>query len=277
VSELRDRVYLITGGASGIGLATALALARRGARLFLGCRSPERARPVVEELRRESRNDRIEVLPMDLASLASVRSAAGEFLSQGLPLHGLVNNAGLVAPGLTPNGFELVFGVCHVGHFLLTSLLVERLRESAPSRVVALSSRAHRQARGIDFEAVRRPTASRTGMREYAVAKLANVLHAAELARRLDGSGVTSYSLHPGVIATEIWRRIPWPVRPLMRALMKSPQDGARTVLDCLTSEARGKETGLYYEDCHPLAPSRLAQDRALARELWERSAGWVA
>jgi retinol dehydrogenase-12 len=270
-------VYLVTGGASGIGLATAQELAGRGAHLILGCRSVERARPVVERLQRDSGNERIELLPFDLASLSSVRAAAASFLARGLPLHGLVNNAGLVARGLTGDGFELIFGVCHVGHFLLTSLLAERLRDSAPARVVSVSSKAHFAARALDFQAVRRRTATWVGMREYSVAKLANVLHAAELARRCQGRGVTTYAVHPGVISTEIWRRIPWPARSLARALMKSPEEGARTVVDCLTSEARAGETGLYYDDCRVTTASPLAQDRALAGELWERSTGWVS
>jgi retinol dehydrogenase-12 len=273
---LRDRVYLVTGGNSGIGLATARALAAEGAHLVLACRSVERASPVVEALRRETGNGGIEVLELDLSRLASVRTAAAAFLARGLPLHGLVNNAGVVAPGLTADGFELVFGVCHVGHFLLTSLLEARLRATAPARVVNVASRAHQNARTIDFEAVRRPTATRTAFREYGVAKLANVLHAAELSRRLAGTGVTTYSVHPGVIATEIWRRIPWPARPLARALMRSPADGARTVIDCLTSEARAAESGRYYVDGAVRAPSGPAQDRALAAELWERTSAWT-
>jgi retinol dehydrogenase-12 len=276
--SLAGQVYLITGGNSGIGREVAMDLAGRGAHLFLACRSRPRATPVVDELRRSAGQggpDRIELLDLDLARLASVRSAAATFLARKLPLHGLINNAGLVARGLTADGFELIFGVNHLGHFLLTELLRERLVASAPARVVTVASRAHLRARGIDWEAVRRPTRSRVGMTEYGVSKLANVLFSAELARRLAGTGVTTYSLHPGVIATEIWRRIPWPIRPLMNAFMASPRDGARTVLDCATSPARAAESGLYYQDCRPRAPSPLAQDPRLAAELWERSAAW--
>ncbi len=113
-------------------------------------------------------------------------------------------------------------------------------------------------------------------MPEYSVAKLANVLHAQELGRRLEGTGVTTYSLHPGVIASDIWRRVPWPIRPLMKLRMKSPQEGAQTSLHCATSPEVSGETGLYYEECRRKEPSRTATP-ALAAELWERTAQWVA
>src|SRR5206468_351941 len=112
------------------------------------------------------------------------------------------------------SGFEITFGTNYVGSFLLTRLLLDRIRESAPARIVNVSSIGHYRAPGIDYEAVRRPTKSRTGLPEYFVSKLANVLHAQELARRLHGDGVTTYSLHPGEVATNVWRRVPWPVRP---------------------------------------------------------------
>ena len=118
---------------------------------------------------------------------------------------------------MTQSGFELAFGTNYVGPFLLTGLLLDRLRESAPARIVNVSSIGHYRAAGIDYEAVRRPTKSLTGLPEYAVSKLGNVLHAQELARRLKGDGITTYSLHPGAIASDVWRRVPWPVRPLIK------------------------------------------------------------
>jgi retinol dehydrogenase-12 len=275
-SSLEGRVHLITGANTGIGRATATELARRGARVLLACRSAERARPVIEEIKRETKNEAVELVELDLGSFASIRATAAALLARDLPLHVLINNAGVVARGLTSDGFELVFGVNHLGHFLLTNLLLDRLRASAPARVVTVSSQAHYQARGIDFEAIRLPTRSITAVREYEVSKLANVLFTAELARRTAGTGVTTYALHPGVIASEIWRRLPWPVRPIALSFMKSVEDGARTSLDCATNPARATETGLYYDDCAPKPPSRLAQDLQLAQELWARSAAWT-
>jgi NAD(P)-dependent dehydrogenase (short-subunit alcohol dehydrogenase family) len=162
-----------------------------------------------------------------------------------------------------------------VGPFLLTALLLERLRQSRPARIVNVASDAHYSAKRIDFEAVRRPTKSVTGMPEYGVAKLANVLHAQELARRLDGTGVTSYALHPGVIASDIWRSVPWPIRPLIKLRMASPEQGAQTPVYCATAPQLAAESGHYYENCRRKQPSRVASAE-LAGELWERSAEWV-
>jgi NAD(P)-dependent dehydrogenase (short-subunit alcohol dehydrogenase family) len=123
---------------------------------------------------------------------------------------------------------------------------------------------------------MRRPTRSFTGMREYSVSKLANVLHAQELARRLEGTGVTTYSLHPGVIASDIWRRVPWPLRTLMKRRMDSPQDGARTSVYCATAPEVADETGRYYDDCRRKEPAAAAT-AALGAELWRRSEEWTA
>jgi NAD(P)-dependent dehydrogenase (short-subunit alcohol dehydrogenase family) len=138
-----------------------------------------------------------------------------------------------------------------------------------------VASDAHYQARGIDFDAVRRPGRSLTGLPEYAVAKLCNVLFAQELARRLAGTGVTSYVLHPGVVASDIWRRVPWPVRPLVTRRMLSTEQGARTVLFCATDPGIAAASGRYYQDCQEREPSPVAS-ADLAAELWQRSAAWT-
>jgi NAD(P)-dependent dehydrogenase (short-subunit alcohol dehydrogenase family) len=164
-----------------------------------------------------------------------------------------------------------------MGHFLLDTLLLERVRSSAPARIVTVASQAHRRVRGVDWDALRAPTRTNTGIAEYGVSKLANVLFSAELARRLEGTGVTTYSLHPGVVASDIWRGVPWPVGRLMKLFMLSNEQGARTTLHCATSEEAGRESGLYYDECAPRAPSALAQDAGLARELWQRSEAWIA
>jgi retinol dehydrogenase-12 len=272
---MNGQVALVTGSNSGIGRVTALELARRGARVVLANRSAERTAPVLHEIRRHG--GAADFLELDLARFASIRRAADAFLARGLALNVLVDNAGVVARGLTEDGFELTFGVNHVGHFLLTTLLLDRLRSSAPARVVTVASDAHRRARGIDFGRVRRKTGSITAFPEYATSKLANVLFSAELGRRLAGSGVTTYAVHPGMVATEIWRRIPWPVRPLMKASMLPPEDGARAVIRCAADAAAAAESGLYYEDGRPTEPSRAGRDRALAAELWERSVAWCS
>ena len=275
--DLEGRTFLITGANTGIGLETARALAGRGARLYLACRSEPAGRRTIQELVAQTGNRNLELLSLELGDLDSVRRCAEAFLATGEPLHVLINNAGVAgARGMTASGFERMFGTNHVGPFLLTSLLLDRLRASAPARVVNLASGAHYSATGIDWEAVRRPTRSLTGMREYSVSKLANVLHAQELARRLEGSRVTTYALHPGVIASDIWRRVPWPVRPLMMRRMRTPEEGARTSVYCATSSEVAEESGRYYDDCRRREPAAVAT-AGLAAELWRRSSEWTA
>jgi NAD(P)-dependent dehydrogenase (short-subunit alcohol dehydrogenase family) len=278
-TDLAGRTILITGANTGIGRQTALALGRRGATLYLAGRSEARTRPVVEEVR-ASGNDAVAFLPLDLADLSSVRACAEAFLARERSLDVLLNNAGLAGHrGLTKDGFERTFGVNHLGHFLLTERLLGALEAADASRVVNVSSKAHYRADGIDWDALRRPTATTTGLHEYQVSKLCNVLHAKELARRLEGRGVRTvrtYALHPGVIASDVWRRVPWPIRPVMKAFMKSSEEGAATSIHCATAPELADHTGRYYDDCAEKAPSALADDAALAAELWERSVEWT-
>jgi NAD(P)-dependent dehydrogenase (short-subunit alcohol dehydrogenase family) len=276
VGDLDARTFLITGANTGIGRSTAQALAARGARLFVAGRSEARTRPVIDEIAAQTGNSELEFVSLDLGELDSVRAGAQSFLDRDEPLHVLINNAGMAGSrGTTVSGFELAFGTNYVGPYLLTAMLLDRLRQSAPARVVNVASEAHYRVDGIDFQAVREPTRTRTGFHEYSVSKLANVLHAQQLARRLDGAGVTTYSLHPGVIASDIWRSVPWPIRPLMKLRMRSPDDGAKTTLYCATSPEVADETGLYYEDASRKESGPAATPK-LASELWDRTAGWV-
>lgn len=276
IGDLDGRTFLVTGANTGIGRETVRALAHRGARVFLAGRSEAKTLPVIDEIASETGNSALEFISLDLGDLDSVRACADQFLSSGEPLHVLINNAGLAGQrGMTESGFERAFGTNYVGPFLLTGLLLERLRESAPARIVNLSSIGHYRAKGIDYDAVRRPSKSLTGLPEYAVSKLGNVLHAQELARRLQGEGVTTYSLHPGAIASDVWRRVPWPVRPLITRRMESPAQGARTSLYCATSSELAAESGHYYDDCRRKEPSAVATPE-LAAELWDRSIAWV-
>jgi retinol dehydrogenase-12 len=270
-----DLNVLITGGNTGIGLATAEALVQRGARVFIACRDPARARAAADGVRART-GAALELLTLDLAELASVRACARELAARELPLHVLINNAGLAGRGLTRDGFEVCFGTNHLGHFLLTLLLRPQLMAAGRARVVTVASKAHYDARGIDWPALQRPTRSVTGLPEYEVSKLANVLFSAELARRWAGTGVTTYSLHPGVVASEAWRRIPQPVRWLMLRKMISVEQGAQTSLYCATAPELAADSGKYYDACQIKEPSALAQDPALAAELWRRSEAWV-
>jgi retinol dehydrogenase 12 len=246
--DLAGRRYIITGPYSGIGRVTARNLASRGAALVLAGRSVEQCRSLAVELRGPGEAERIDVLALDLANFSSVRAAAEQVLARSGRIDGLINNAGVAgARGVTRDGFELAFGVNHLGHFLFTRLLEARLRESAPSRVVNVASEAHRRIDGIDFEAVRGPTRTRTGLHEYGVSKLCNILFAREIARRWAGSGITAYALHPGVIATDIWRSVPRPLRGLLTFWMKTPEEGAATSISCTTDLALANVNGRYF------------------------------
>ena len=275
VGELSGRTFLVTGANTGIGLATATDLARRGGRVFLACRSRQKGEAAVAQIAAATGSDQVRFLPLDLADLASVRECALAFLALDEPLHVLVNNAGIGGtPGRTKDGFELVFGVNHLGHFALTMGLLECLTASR-ARIVNVASDAHYQAKGIDFDRLRRRTRGITGMSEYAVSKLCNVLFSQELARRLDGSGVVSYALHPGVVASDIWRRVPAPVRPLVTRRMLTVEQGARTSLYCATAPETALRSGAYYDDCAERQPSRVAT-RELGEQLWQHSETWI-
>jgi retinol dehydrogenase 12 len=277
IASLAGRVALITGANTGIGLVTARALALQGARVFIACRSKERGQEAINEIRSSTPSANIELLVLDLGDLDSVRACAATFLARDLPLHILINNAGLAgARGLSKSGFEMAFGVNHIGHFLFTQLLLDRIKQSAPARIVTVASRAHTRVSGIDWNAVTKPTQTTTGFQEYGVSKLANLLFSAELGRKLAGTGVTTYSLHPGVVASDVWRKVPWPFRSLMKLTMITVEEGAKTTIFCATSPDVENETALYYDKCRIKAPTSVGQNTALAAELWRKSEEWV-
>jgi NAD(P)-dependent dehydrogenase (short-subunit alcohol dehydrogenase family) len=270
-------VALITGGNVGIGRVTAIALAKAGYQVVIAGRSLERTQPVLDQIRSLALGPEALFLPLDLASLSSVRECAGQFKSLNLPLHLLINNAGVAGlRGKTVDGFEMAFGINHLGHFLLTQLLLPDLIASGPARVVTVSSRAHKRTAGIDWDALQRPTRSWTGIEEYAVSKLANLLFSAELARRTQGTGLSCYSLHPGVVDTEIWRALPDWARPLLRWRgLITAEEGAQTTLHCAL-HAPDIESGLYFAKSQAAHTAPLGQDKALAQQLWARSEEWV-
>lgn len=274
---LPGQVALITGGNVGIGRITAIELAKKGFKVVIAGRSLERTQPVLNYINSQGVDEQAIFLPLDLASLDSVRESARLFLQLNLPLHLLINNAGVAGlRGLTKDGFEMTFGVNHLGHFLLTQLLLEKMQSSGLSRVVTVSSRAHKRTAGIDWDALCQPTRSWTGIREYAVSKLANLLFSAELAKRVQGTSVSTYSLHPGVVDTEIWRALPNWARPVIRLRgFLTPEEGALTTLHC-AMHAPQQESGLYYADSKPIQPSVLGRNSELATALWKRSEVWV-
>ena len=272
---MRGKTVIITGANTGIGKATATELAKQGARVFFACRSRAKTMPVIEALKRETGNQELHFLELDLADLSQVKAAAKAWLATNERLDVLINNAGLVRiRTLTAQGFEMTFGVNHLGHMLLTLLLEPALVKAAPSRVVTVASRAHERTKTpIDYGDLQNPLDSYSGWPEYMRSKLANMLFSFALARRWKERGVNVYAVHPGVIASEIWRAAPTPLRQVAMLFMRTPEEGARSSLHCATSEAAGRETGKYYDEDGSLRPaSPLALAEAAQEQLWRWS-----
>jgi len=279
--DVRGKNILVTGATSGIGLEASVELARRGARLVLVGRDPRRTEAAVAEVKSRSGSAEVSHLLCDFSSQASIRRLAEAVLARHDRLDVLVNNAGGVnkTRRLTEDGIEMTFAVNHLGYFLLTNLLTDLLVRSAPARVVTVASIGHRQGT-LDFADLGYERGYRI-MRAYSRSKLANVLFAAELARRLAGTGVTSNSLHPGAVATHIWSGAPLWARPLiyllLRPTMISPEKGGETIVQLAASPELEGVTGKYFEEGRIVDPAPLAQDEALAKRLWEVSAELVA
>lgn len=274
--DLEGRVFLVTGANTGIGRVAAVELAKRGAEVLLACRSLPRTQGALDEIAALG-TGRGTFLPLDLSQLDDVRRCANDLLERGQRIDVLINNAGLAGQrGITADGFEVHFGVNHLGHYLLTRMLMPTLRKQSGARVVHVASRAHYRAPGLDLDAVQQSTPSVAGFSEYAVSKLANVLFSNELARREGTSGVVSHSLHPGVVSTEIWRRIPGFIAWIPRLFMIDANEGAKTTLHCATAADAGTSTGKYWDKCKSRYPSRMATNEEIARTLWDRSAAWV-
>jgi len=268
--------YLVTGSNTGIGRATAEALAAKGGRVILAARSQEKTMPVLQEIRARFPNAEVEFLSIDLADLASVKAAATTVMSSGRPLDVLINNAGLAgSTGRTKDGFQLTFGTNHLGPFAFTEMLLPLLTAAPQGRIVNVASEAHRGAKGINWDALREFDKGLIGA--YSVSKLANVLYAKELARRLVATRVTTSSLHPGVVASDIWRKLPAPVRVIAKLFMISNEKGAQTSVYCATAPELASVSGRYYEKSAEKEPSAVAKDEALARQLYDWSDAAVA
>ena len=278
-ADLQGRTFFVTGANSGIGRAMVEALAARGGSVVLASRSEERTRPVLEGIRTRHPGIDAQFLQLDVADLTSVRQAADRFLASGHPLHVLVNNAGIAGTqALSKDGFDLTYATNHIGPFLLTGLLLPKLQEAAQGRIVNISSGAHMGVKQLDWSMLeRRATPKRSGFSDYAATKFMNVLHAQELARRLAGTRVTTYALHPGAVASNVWRSVPQPLQSVMKLFMLSNEAGAKTPLYCATAPELATATGRYYDKCRELPPNPLANDATLARELWARTEAAIA
>eukprot|EP00058_Branchiostoma_floridae_P020250 XP_002605740.1 hypothetical protein BRAFLDRAFT_280019 [Branchiostoma floridae] len=281
-ARLDGKTVVITGANAGIGRETALDLARRGGRIILACRSRERAEEARQDIIWQTDNQNVVFRKLDLASLESVRQFAEEMKREEGRLDILINNAGLCwhSDEKTAEGFDLQFGVNHFGHFLLTNLLLDLLKKSAPSRIVVVSSMMHIYGK-LDFTPTNENGDRYPNLKSYWPSKLANILFAKELARRLEGTGVTVNSLHPGVIYTDLWDSIKadhgfvWGtiMKGFCWVLMKSAREGAQTTIHCAVEETLQNVTGRYFADCSIAEESEDAKDDGLAKKLWEVSA----
>ena len=279
MDDLQNRTFLVTGASSGIGLALVDALAARGGRVVLAARSPERTAAALDQVRRRHPHADARVLLIDLSDFGSVRRAAGEFLAEGRPLDVLVNNAGVAGTfGLSKDGFDLTYATNHLGPFLLTNLLLPRLRASSSARIVNVSSVAHLRVKEVDWAVLnRRSEPKRSRLPDYSVSKLMNVVHAKELAHRLTGTSVTTYALHPGAVASNVWRSLPGSLQWLLKLFMLSNEQGAEAPLFCATAPELGGVSGRYYNRCREARCNPLADDPVLGRELWDRSEAAVS
>jgi NAD(P)-dependent dehydrogenase (short-subunit alcohol dehydrogenase family) len=276
-SGVRSKRVLMTGATGGIGLAAAVELARRGAELSIVARSRERAAAALTQIQAAGGGRTADVLMADLSSQASVRRLAAEVQERYPRVEALVNNAGAINASrqVTEEGFELTWAVNHLAPFLLTTLLLDRIKASAPARIVTTSSDAHQAAR-IPFEDVGAERSYRArGFARYGETKLANILFTVELARRLEGSGVSAFSFHPGFVATGFNRNngllMRWGMN-LTRPFARSPAKGAETLVWLLEDPDVDAETGGYFFDRRRIKPSARGQDGAAARRLWELS-----
>ena len=288
--DLTGRRAVVTGATAGLGVETARALAARGAAVTLTARDLARGEAIASEIRSSTGNDNIDVMALELGSLDSIRQFAGDYLGKYDSLNLLINNAGVMAcpAGKTSDGFEMQFGTNHIGHFLLTNLLAPALIKGAPARVVALSSRAHHMS-PIDFDDPNFESRDYNKWVSYGQSKTANVLFAVELDKRLADKGVRAFSVHPGVIETELSRHMDEEDRAMIGARAEQvgnwfvktvPQGAATSVLAATAPELEGKG-GIYLEDCQiaeiedespAFGVRSYALDPAAAERLWAMS-----
>ncbi len=269
------KTVLITGGTSGIGKATTVALAAIGADVVVTGRDPERGERAVREIRDRSTGGSVELMLADLAAQAEVRRLAEEFAERHDRLDVLVNNAGLVQSKRTetPDGIETTLAINHLAPFLLTNLLLDLLKESAPSRVVTVSSEAQRWG-SMDFDDMQSRRKYR-GFPVYGMTKLANIMFTYELAERLEGTGVTATCLHPGAVNTRFGTNNGGPTTLLFRAFkpfMRTPEQGADTLIWLASSPEIEGVSGRYFSDRKETEPKKIAHDPEARRRLWEIS-----
>ncbi|XP_043082725.1 retinol dehydrogenase 12, like [Puntigrus tetrazona] len=274
-ARLDGKTVVITGANTGIGKETAIDLSKRGARVIMACRDMEKADAALKEIKDASGNQDVVISRLDLADSKSIREFAEKINKEEKQVNILINNAGvMVCPyGKTADGFEMQIGVNHMGHFLLTYLLLDLIKRSTPARIVNVSSMAH-QWGTINLEDINSEK-NYDKQKAYSQSKLANILFTRSLAKRLEGTGVTAYALHPGVVQTELWRHLNKPQQAVMwlaKPFTKSSVQGAQTTIYCAVAPELETESGKYYSDCAAAKCSQAAMNDEVAQRLWELS-----
>jgi len=273
-ARLDGKVAIVTGSNTGCGKWTAIDLAKRGARVIMACRSVERGEAALMEVKKISGSNDVYFMQLDLASLESVKRFAESFLKEYSQLHILVNNAAIMMNPFTKteDGFESQFGVNHLGHFALTNLLLKRIKASAPARIINVSSRAHLMG-VINFDDISSEK-SYSQFGAYSRSKLANVLFTNELERKLKGTDITSYSLHPGLVASELGRQtlVNRFFYSLLTPFERTCEQGAQTTVYCAVQEGLEKDSGKYFANCGISTPNSVVHDEGIAKKLWELS-----
>ncbi|CAH1163561.1 unnamed protein product [Phaedon cochleariae] len=283
-SDAEDKIIIITGSNTGIGKETAWELARRGARVVMACRDMDKCESAREEIVLDTKNKYVYCRKCDLASLESIREFVKKFKSEQKRLDVLINNAGVMRTpnSKTKDGFEMQLGVNHMGHFLLTNLLLDLLKNSAPSRIINVASVAHKRGKinKEDLNSDKRYD----GSEAYAQSKLANILFTKELAERLEGTGVTANSVHPGIVDTEITRHMSFYnswltaifLKPFIWPFVKSPRQGAQTVIYLAVDKNVEKINGKYFSNYEESNVGPAATDGGSAKWLWMTSEKWT-
>ncbi|XP_076035431.1 retinol dehydrogenase 11-like [Oratosquilla oratoria] len=278
-ASMEGKVVLITGASAGLGKETALDLARRGARVIMACRNLQKATKVLEEIREATGNNLVEVQLLDTSSMASVRKFANNFLKNEKRLDVLILNAGIIGPSkltFTDEDNEITIATNHLGHFLLTNILLDLMKKSSPSRIVVVASLAHAFDEGFDIDNLNMKKNPYPGsLKTYSYSKLCNVLFTKQLTRYLEGTGISCNALCPGVVGTEIFFKGSWNILWLFYGAVskfsKTPLEGAQTIIHVAVSE-EAETKGEFYDNCKVTDSSPLSNDLVLARKLWEKS-----
>jgi len=275
-ARVDGKVVIITGSNTGIGKTTAIDLAQRGAIIVLACRNSEKSNAALKDIKRSSGVNCVYLMQADLSSLKSVKKFVAEFLGKFSKLHILINNAGVMMCPYekTENGFEKQLGTNHFGHFLLTNLLLKTMVQTGNSRIINVSSYGHWFGT-MNFDDIHSEK-HYISIKAYGRSKLANILFTKELHRKLIGTSVTAFAVHPGAVFTELGRYLPgilqFVLRPFVPCFTKTPTQGAQTQILCAVAEGLEKDSGKYFENCAVALSSKESKDEGVAKKLWDLS-----